>query len=172
MTMAIAIERSAVIKKLVPSKESLFAVLDGASVPKLPRRLKEDAVPAISLLSDKPPADLAETGPWLVSLTPKTFGEWVIANWGSHWGVLATSSSPIESLIKHFRELVQARLPDGRTVYFRFYDPRVLRVFLPTCDAAQIDQVFGPVSQFMCEDDGGAVLKFSRGKPPLKAEVL
>jgi hypothetical protein len=173
MTMALAaIERNAAIRKLVPSREALFAVLDGASVPKLPTRLKEDGVQAVNLLSDKPAPDIALTGPWLVTMTQKTFADWVIANWGQHWGVLVTSAMPFEELVPHFRSLVQARLPDGRTVFFRFYDPRVLRVLLPTCDADQLQQIFGAASQFVMEDEAGGVLRFGRGKPPLMGEVL
>src|SRR5439155_1286760 len=35
---------------------------------------------------------------------------------------------------------------------FRFYDPRVLRIYLPTCNAAEQQFVFGPVLRFLCEE--------------------
>ncbi len=47
-------------------------------------------------------------------------------------------------------------------MYFRFYDPRVLRIFLPTCDRSQILEFFGPVKIFICEDeDPEHILLFS-----------
>ena len=44
---------------------------------------------------------------------------------------------------------------DGTPLYFRYYDPRVLRIFLPTCSAAQLKQMFGPVDAFLAESDAG-----------------
>lgn len=35
---------------------------------------------------------------------------------------------------------------------FRFYDPRVLRLYLPTCTSTELEQVFGPVGTFFTED--------------------
>jgi len=33
---------------------------------------------------------------------------------------------------------------------WRFYDPRVLRAALPTCDGRRAAAVFGPVRAFLC----------------------
>jgi len=51
---------------------------------------------------------------------------------------------------------------DGRELYFRFYDPRVLRIFLPTCNAEEAATFFGPVRQFLVEaQDAETLLQFS-----------
>jgi hypothetical protein len=50
------------------------------------------------------------------------------------------------------------RLPDGRIVFFRFYDPRVQRLFLPSCDAAQAARLFALPSAWSCESDNGSAL--------------
>jgi hypothetical protein len=42
---------------------------------------------------------------------------------------------------------------DGKELYFRFYDPRVLRVFLPTCSPRETTGFFGPIKSFLLEDD-------------------
>ena len=55
------------------------------------------------------------------------------------------SPEPLEGLRRHFRDLLMMKLPDQKQVYFRFYDPRVLRLFLPTCTAQEIGLIFGPV---------------------------
>ena len=54
---------------------------------------------------------------------------------------------------RHLRHFLEVQLPDGKQVYFRFYDPRVLRVFLPTCTADEINQFFGPIKQYLMEDE-------------------
>ena len=43
--------------------------------------------------------------------------------------------------------------PDLEPLYFRYYDPRVLRAWLPTCDPAQLAEFFGPVEFFIAEDE-------------------
>jgi len=39
----------------------------------------------------------------------------------------------------------------GKDMYFRFYDPRVLRVFLPTCTPEELSDFFGPIAGFLIE---------------------
>jgi hypothetical protein len=41
----------------------------------------------------------------------------------------------------------------GEEVYFRFYDPRVLREFLPTAIANEVTIFFGPVQEWLIESD-------------------
>jgi hypothetical protein len=54
--------------------------------------------------------------------------------------------------------------PDGRRLYFRYYDPRVFRVYLPTCNAEEMEQVFGPVLSYQMEDESARnLLVFERG---------
>ena len=40
---------------------------------------------------------------------------------------------------------------DGAVFYFRFYDPRVMRLYLPTCLEKELRTVFGPVRAFFIE---------------------
>ena len=57
--------------------------------------------------------------------------------------------------------------------FLRFYDPRVLRVFLPTNDVEQANQFFGPIRRFLCEDDeGAACLLFHPGEGGVQLEKL
>ncbi len=56
-------------------------------------------------------------------------------------------------LHRHFRHFLIVKDESGRKLYFRFYDPRVLRVFLPTCTKTQLREFFGPVEVFVLEDE-------------------
>ena len=47
--------------------------------------------------------------------------------------------------------------------WFRFYDPLVLRVFLPTCTPRQRQDFFGEFEGFVVEDERAAVARFARG---------
>jgi hypothetical protein len=48
--------------------------------------------------------------------------------------------------------MVRVRLPNGETSIFRYYDPRVYNIFLPTCNQEQLREVFGPVTKYYAEN--------------------
>jgi hypothetical protein len=138
--------------------EEVCALLDGASVPGLLERL--DAEPALEvecLLRGELEPDMAEVAPYLVRLEPGAeFAEWVVGTgWGRHWGSFVASRQGFRKLRDHLRALTLIYRRDGTPLYFRYYDPRVLRVFLPTCSPAQLKQMFGPVDAFLAESEAG-----------------
>jgi pSer/pThr/pTyr-binding forkhead associated (FHA) protein len=117
-----------------------------------------------SLYEGKPKAELTMFAPYLVRLPPesKLLEKLVNKGWGKSWGVYLTCNLPFSELRNHLRHFLMARMPDGTQVYFRFYDPRVLRVYLPTCLPEEINQFFGPVRYYLTEDEKReAVLRFS-----------
>jgi hypothetical protein len=61
------------------------------------------------------------------------------------------------------RTLLRVRDEAGRTLLFRFYDPRVLRAYLPTCTATEWQSVFGPVHQLICSADEDEERRDSEG---------
>ncbi len=62
----------------------------------------------------------------------------------------------------HLRSLTLVYRGDGVPLYFRFYDPRVLRVFLPTCTPVQLQQMFGPVDAYLAESEAGDAVSIFR----------
>jgi len=140
---------------LFPAEEGLFtyAVLDGASVTGLPGRLAQDRPEHVCLYRGKLESDLAECAPYLVRLLPgQGFADWVMTEgWGKHWGIFALAPVGMEAMRRHLRTFVIVKDPDGRHLYFRYYDPRVLPVYLPTCNAAEARAVFGPVQCYAME---------------------
>ena len=171
-----ATDRSRAIlhKAAIPPGEALLAILDGASTPQLPVRLFRDEPESACLLGETPAPDLAWTAPYLARIEPPSpFVSWVLGDgWGHHWGVYLTSKAPFAALVTHFRGLLQARLPSGKEVFFRFFDPRVLAEFLPTCDDGQVETLFGPVTQFLFEGrDGRDLVRFRKGPAPLAPQT-
>ncbi|MEO8770640.1 MAG: DUF4123 domain-containing protein [Ferruginibacter sp.] len=76
--------------------------------------------------------------------------------WGNSAGFFVETVVTMEELHKHFRKFLLVKTEQGKELYFRFYDPRVLRVFLPTCDTAQLKDFFGPIKHLICEDEDTA----------------
>jgi hypothetical protein len=136
---------------------SVCAVLDGAAIPDLLRMIEEHQPLHVCLVrgGDGNP-ELAETAPYLVRLEAGTpFTEWVLAgSVGKHWGIfaIAPEQTSFIDLRKHFREMLRANLSDGESVFFRYYDPRVCTTFLPVCNKTQLRDFFGPVTQYLAEE--------------------
>lgn len=54
---------------------------------------------------------------------------------------------------------------NGQPLYFRFYDPRVLGAFLPTCTDQQRGAVFGDIEAFVIEGPRGELVEIPRETP-------
>lgn len=144
-------------------KANVFAILDGASVDGLLQRLHRDRPEYACLYRGELAPDLAEVAPYLVALEPGTeFTDWVIGEgWGHHWGIFVVSYEDLRTLRRHFRTFLMVHTEEGKPLYFRYYDPRVLRAYLPTCDTEELATVFGPVEYYLLEDeDPGNVRRF------------
>ncbi|NJO18602.1 MAG: DUF4123 domain-containing protein, partial [Thioploca sp.] len=76
---------------------------------------------------------------------------------GKQWGIFATAKANLRTMCQHFRGLLTVELPSGQTVAFRFYDPRVWRVFWPQCSEEERQVMFGPVVRYWVEGEGEAV---------------
>jgi len=141
----------------------VFAVLDGASVPDLLRKLYDTKPEHECLYRGELKPDLAEVAPYLARLEPRSeFAGWVIQQgWGNHWGVFAVSPADLPAMRHHFRRFLIVYDSEGKPLYFRYYDPRVLRTYLPTCNAEELAAVFGPVTSYLLEgEDSNTLLHF------------
>jgi hypothetical protein len=150
---------------LESAQQHLFAVVDAAREPRIPAELRGRAVEFVSLYRGEPEEALVAVAPYLVQLDLKSeFTRWLLADgWGNSWGIFLVSQSSLEDLRRHLRHFLLVRDPAGTELYFRFYDPRVLRVYLPTCTAAETKRFFGPVATYLMEtEDGHGVMLFSR----------
>ncbi len=142
----------------------LYAILDAACEPSVPGRLDRAGLEYESLYEGGRGDELAPFGPWLVQLPAGAafLDELVRDGWGASWTVYLTCDLALPELRKHLRKFLIVKLADGRQVYFRYYDPRVLRTYLPTCTAAEVAEFVGPVRRYACECvDGSDLLEFA-----------
>jgi hypothetical protein len=84
--------------------------------------------------------------------------------WGRAWGIYLRSDAPGSALRRHLRTFLRVTGPGGAPMLFRYYDPRVLALYLPTCHPNELNSVFGSVVHtFLCEaKQGQALLAFRR----------
>ena len=119
--------------------------------------------------------NLAIVAPYLLTCENNSeFLDWIFkSGWGKSWGFFVVSDANPFEIYQHFRKFLIIQIEDSKKVYFRFYDPRVLRVFLPTCDEHQLKEFFGPVSHFTLEnEDPSQALVFSLRNGALHTEVI
>lgn len=152
---------------------SVYAVLDGARSARIHRDVAESGLPHACLYAGPLPAPMVEVAPYLVKLTPDApFTRALLADgWGASFGIFILANAMLEELRRHFRRLLKVRDEAGQVLLFRFYDPRVMRAYLPTCNPSELGQVFGPVGMFVVEGEDGAVRRFHRGERGELAEA-
>ncbi|HLG17538.1 MAG TPA: DUF4123 domain-containing protein [Blastocatellia bacterium] len=152
-----------------------YAVLDGASVPDLLDKLYSQLPEFVCLYRGEQEPDMAEVAPYLVRLDPDSeFSDWLIGRgWGNQWGIFAQSRADIRAMRRHLRGLLVVYDADGRPLRFRYYDPRVLRKYLPTCNAEELGVIFGPVACYTVEDESpNTLLRFSLESGSLRQEKI
>ncbi|MDQ2647853.1 MAG: DUF4123 domain-containing protein [Myxococcota bacterium] len=155
-----------------PSGTSLFVVLDGARDRAIGRALSVHTVEYESLFSGPIGWSLRAASPLIARLVPgEDFTRQLIAEgWGRAWGIYLASSSTLLGVRRHLRTLLRVRMDTGQKCYFRYYDPRVLRAFLPTSTPEQLRQIFGPITRFDLEDsERSRLLRFRLGPAPSSA---
>jgi Domain of unknown function (DUF4123)/FHA domain len=155
--------------------QPLYALLDASREPSVLKVILESKEEHQSLYEGAQGAQLAHFAPYLIRIPPKSALVDTLVNqaWSKSWGVFLTCDKPLKDLRTHFRHFLTVKLPDGQQVYFRYYDPRVLRLFLPTCLPEETTQFFGPVKHFLIEaEQPNLALHFLPGpKGPQKKEL-
>lgn len=131
----------------------LYAILDACGAPVVAARMELMAKErASSLYRGTAEEDYWAIAPYLVSVDLE-FLAWIYETlWSEAWGIFVVAEAPLETLRKHFRRFLKVLDPDGEQMYFRFYDPRVLKTFLPTCSAHELQDFFGPIQVYGIPD--------------------
>lgn len=131
----------------------LHAVLDAARNPAILEHVRSSGLVHESLYDGDKGKEIEAFGPWLVSLPPEAALLETLVNdgWGDSWGLYLTCHVPFTDIRRQLRRHLLAKLPDGREVYFRYYDPRVLRTYLQTCTADELAAFFGPIGRMIAE---------------------
>src|SRR5262245_4461587 len=130
---------------------SLYAVVDTARDSSIQKCFANPAVESVSLYRGEPEETLAAVAPYLIRIDHDAglLSSLLISGWGESWGIFLIADTDIEIVRRHLRRFLLVLDPDGKELYFRFYDPRVLRVYLPTCTASETKRFLGPVRTYL-----------------------
>lgn len=112
---------------------NLFAVIDACDEPLVPDMVDRLGDRATCLYTGQSRVRYRGIAPYLVHVDDSVV-QWIAAHLNPiNWGFYLVSDAELADLRRHFKRFLFAELPSGDTVYFRFYDPRVLQTYLKNC---------------------------------------
>jgi hypothetical protein len=153
----------------------VFAVLDGAQIPELRMKIYEMKPVHYCLFSGELEPDMQEVAPYMVRLLPGTpFTDWLLSEvWGKNWGIFAQTRETVLEMRNHFSAILTVYDEAGTPMTFRYYDPRVWRKFVPTCQPDEIKTLFGKVDTFLVEsEDKQTLVKYETTTEGFKENAL
>jgi hypothetical protein len=137
------------LKRHAVSASPWYAVIDAAQGAEVPQRARESGLRVESLYEGRLGERVADVAPHLASLDlGGPFASWLMGRWPGHHAVLLQSEAAFSDLRRHFRRFLQVRDEAGKRYRFRFYDPRILRAFLPACTSEEAAEFLGPVGAY------------------------
>ena len=136
-----------------------YAIIDGSRDPRL-EGLVQTCKDRICLFKGIKDPLLSQAAPWLARIDER---EPLLATWQQHgkgqsWGMMVQSALSLADLQRFFRRFMQAKLPDGMIVLFRFYDPRVFNTYIRAAEPPELAKWFDGVQQYAVENADGSVL--------------
>ena len=143
MDSSAGLTREDLIRALWPVGEraaiKTWAILDGARDKRIYEAICQSFEVKCCLFAGELSPELSRVAPYLIQLEPEDRLTKLLLDqgWGNSWGIYLRSDASLETLRRHFRSFLRVSDEAGRKLLFRYYDPRVLRVFLPTCVTEQ-----------------------------------
>ncbi|MDA7745998.1 DUF4123 domain-containing protein [Psychromonas sp.] len=135
----------------------VYGIFDGARNKSIEKIIRLGTLKSYCLYEGKLSYQMSVAAPYIVKLErdhPQT-NELLSKGWGNSWGVFAVTHPPATLInVRHnCRKIARVKSPEGKNLVFRYYDPRVLRIYLPTCNLEEAQKVFGPISEFIVEGE-------------------
>lgn len=130
-------------------EQRLYAVLDACDAPAIQAKVGELGSPrALCLYRGELAPEILEVAPYLVRLDEALLQWLVEAVWSEPWGIFVVAKLEPEAVRKHLRRFLIVKNEIGESMYFRYYDRRVLPAFLGSCRGDELNTLFGPISAF------------------------
>lgn len=133
----------------------LYAVIDCGRDPMIiPPMIEAMAASSECLFRGKARENLGDQAPWAVAVDPnEDLLDWLVEDgFGRRWASFAVSPLGIRDFVSHLRRFTMVEDEAGTLHYFRFYDPQVLRQYLPAFDPDQTARFFRGVDAWLVEN--------------------
>ena len=153
----------------------LYALADAARSPEVLSGVFRFGQQENSLFKGLPEEPMADAAPYLLDFQdePESLNWLISEGEGKSWAVLLVSSAPPKDVIEHFKQFISVKDENDTEMYFRFYDPRVLRLYLPLLSKQEAEVFHGPVSAFMIETpDGSGIAEYKPDEEGCQVSVM
>lgn len=163
------------LNQFMKPDDTLYAVVDAAQDYRLAMGSRNILGEPLRPLFTKAPYFMERVGPYLVRLKcsnryPEYMQRWT-ERLGSNTGILLISSAWPKQMRSHLRDIFKVYDERGGMFYFRFYDPRVIRPYLPTCTAKECRAFFGPIRSIFVEgEEPGIMHHYRAGQAAVQME--
>jgi len=160
----------------------VYAILDGGRDRRIFNMVHNSQLEYKSMCPGEGSYVLQRASPHIVKLeqeNPLTL-KIIDQGWGTSWCIFLISHAPsaFNRVRYNCEKITFVSDPAGQKLLFRYYDPRIMRVFLPTCTHEEAALIFGPVDEIAMEgEDSRQMIRFSlsetaRNVPPLALNAL
>lgn len=125
-----------------------YLLLDQAQIENLPERLIQLAgnTPSQLLYQRTAYASLEHLGPMLLPVSLNSpLAHTFFQEWSTAAGIWLESDAKAREVLAHLRSLLHARVAGDTTVLFRYYDPRIMALWLADLPPGERDRLMGPV---------------------------
>ncbi len=153
---------------------NLYGIVDSAKNEEVFRYLITGDIKYKSLFEDTMDVQSYGVSGFLVECKKESpLFKWMTTEaWGDSCSIFFTSEESFDELFSHFQKFNRVFLEDDDVVLFRYYDPRVLRTYLPTCTRDEIDTFFGEVVIFFAESDDPQIMHVFKKGIETGSEIL
>ncbi len=142
--------------RLRNEKAPVYALVDAGRDLRVLELLRQHVEPHHSLYDGLDGETLEDVAPYLVGPMRRDSAlleSLVTEGFGKRWAVFVTTYEKFVEVRRHFRRFLKVQMEySHEDVFFRFFDPGVLRPFWPTCNAGQKREFAEGMEQIYVEE--------------------
>jgi hypothetical protein len=160
-----------------PKAGHLYAIVDASRGPMtIPPALQAMTHNVACLYRGQALEEYGDDTAWIAEVSPtESVLDWLIDNgFGKRWSIFLRSSLELADIVRHLRKFTMVQDDEETVHFFRFYDPRTLRQYLPVFTPEQVAAFFKDVDALHCENDirQGEFLTFTVSRGALHRNAI
>lgn len=156
--------------------EILYTVVDAAKDYRLASAAREILGEPLRPLLTKAPLFMERVGPYMTPIRCAERGARYLEFWtnyvGENAGLFFFTKSWPQAVRAHLISIFEVLDEERRMFFFRFYDPRVIRDYLPTCTGKECKEFFGPIRCILADGEkAGTMYQYRPGSSSVQIDM-
>lgn len=145
-------------------QDHAYAVLDACNQPLVIDKSEElGDIASVCLYGGKAREQFRLIAPYLFRLDQELL-QWILDGIAMQpwWGILLLGPPALSEVRQQLLRYLKVQDYNRQSLYFRFYDPRILPPFLQACSSTEICDFFGPIQSFIVQVDSEQFVQIDR----------